>query len=189
MKKIFAFVVFFILMVSLCACTNETTVDTSSELVSSEETSSLELIVEETVSEEENLGWEEFLHELRAPNGNVFKMPAYGYIIDQHADRCLIKFDTEIWLCDQNVGLKKLTGDQIVINYTVAYDTIYWFNLDKDVWAVDWYRSDEAYLFCEDAIAVSPHIDEAEGAVVEWERANIDYGYGLPIYSPYGIKK
>ena len=132
--------------------------------------------------------WTDAYDEIVAPNGNRFKvpgLPGYSFIIDTYKGRCLMSVGSkrELWLCTQESGFIKLSGDQLVINWTVAYDTIYWFNMDQDVWAVDWWESDEAYLFCEDAIAVSPHADEGEGAVVDWERANNTW-YGVPIYSP-----
>lgn len=132
--------------------------------------------------------WKDEFDEIIAPNGNRFKVPGslgYGFIVETHNDRCLMAIGRtrELWLCTQESGFTKLSGEQLVINWTVAYDTIYWFNLDKEVWAVDWWTNAEPYLFCEDAIGVSPHADEGEGAVVEWERANNTW-YGIPIYSP-----
>lgn len=146
-----------------------------------EEQESNDVYVEESV-------WIDDYDEIVAPNGNRFKVPGslgYGFIVETHNDRCLMAIGRtrELWLCTQESGFTKLSGEQLVINWTVAYDTIYWFNLDKEVWAVDWWSNDEPYLFCEDAIGVSPHADEGEGAVVEWERANNTW-YGIPIYSP-----
>lgn len=199
MKKIFAIVLTVLVLVGMCACNATPITETSTEHVVLVEptTEPAELSTDPTTTEI-STGWVftgeypeggwEWTYIVVAPNGNKFRLPENGKILKEHNDRCLIQvgYDQQIWLCDQNVGLVKLSGDQQVLDYTVAYDTIYWFNLDRDVWAVDWYESSEPYLFCEDAIAVSHHTDEAEGAVVTWDRANIDYGYGLPIYSPYG---
>ena len=202
MKKFFAMSVLMFCLL-LCACTNSTvaTPETETKAVTSEEltseTGSTTVINVIELNPEmepiqlftaEDLGWEAWIDYVIAPNGNRFDLPDYGWTIHEKGGRCLLLLNggREMWLCDQEEGLTKLSGDQLVINYTVAYDTVYWFNLDREVWAVDWYESTEAYLFCEDAIAVSPHSDEAEGAVVTPDRANIDFGYGLPIYSPYG---
>ena len=85
-----------------------------------------------------------------------------------------------------NGELVSLSEEQTVIDYTVAYDTIYWLNLNSDVWCSNWQDSKvDSKLFCKDAIDVSPFTDEGEGAIVTPERANWD-AYGLPVYSPYG---
>jgi len=198
MKRFFALLSVFVLVISMCACTKTESPEVKpsqpetveeqpiqvEKLVSIEEVEKPELVPIENVKPK----WEEGSNEIIAPNGNRFEMPNYGWMIVQEGGRCLMLLNNcrEIWLCDQEIGFTKLSGDQLVVNYTVADDAVYWFNLDREVWAVDRYSGTEAYLFCEDAIAVSPHTDEAQGAVVTWDRANIDYGYGLPIYSPYG---
>lgn len=130
--------------------------------------------------------WKDEFDEIIAPNGNRFKVPGYGFIVDTYKDRCLMVIGSkrELWLCTAENGFTKLSSDQLIINWTVAYDTVYWFNLDQDVWAVDWWYNAEAYLYCEDAIAVSPYTDEAEGAIVDRERPHWEC-YGLPIYDPY----
>ena len=180
--RIFAGLLVLVVMLTLvgCASTTTTTTPPKGDLVP--------IANVETDPAQEPQGWQEWGSEIIAPNGNIFELPEYGWVIAEYEDRCLMLLANrrELWLCDQETGFTKLSGDQLVIDYTVAYDTVYWFNLEREVWAVDWYTSTEARLFCEDAVAVSPHTDEAEGAVVTWDRANIDYGYGLPIYSPYG---
>lgn len=204
MKKIFAGLLVLVVILSLCACTNgavnarklvpiedKVSIPEAETLVEIEDNTSIpdaETLSDiEFVNVEESQFWKERLDVLTAPNGNTFNLST-GWMITQYQGRCLVlmKSGRELWLCDQETGFTKLSGEQLVVDYTVAYDRIYWFNLDREVWVVDWHESSEAKLFCEDAIAVSPHIDEAQGAVVTWDRANWDYGYGLPIYSPYG---
>ena len=184
MKKIFACLLVVLLVLSMCACTKqvetaepERVADTTQPDQNSHTLTELE-----NIESEWTCTWSEAV----APNGNKFQTPGgFAWMVAQYDGRTLWIKDTALWMCDQETGFTKLSGEQQVINYTVAYDTVYWFNLDREVWAVDWYTSTEAYLFCEDAIAVSPYTDEAEGAVVTPERANWE-SYGLPIYSPYG---
>ena len=117
---------------------------------------------ETTVSEEMvELKCEEWLGELIAQNGVRYEYPSYGGA--EYGDRVLFLCNNsrEVWLCTTDEGFTKLSGEQLVIDYTVAYDTVYWFTLEREVWAVDWYSSTEAYLFCEDAIAVSLYSDES----------------------------
>lgn len=72
----------------------------------------------------------------------------------------------------------------------VAYDTLYWMDTNYNVYECQWMAMEEepeCKLFFENAISVSHHADEAEGAIVEAGSANWD-GYGYDnIYSPYGI--
>jgi len=131
--------------------------------------------------------------EITAPNGFSYNLERYDYyIIADDLNRCLLMSGSMRSIVLVNSITKDvvfLSGDQKIIDYTVAYDTLYWFNLNRDVWCVNWQSDDlTTELFCEDAIAVSPFTDECQGAIVSPEKANIDYGYGdLPIYSPYGI--
>lgn len=125
---------------------------------------------------------------LIAPNGNTYTVDSWlymGSILSTTKTRCLLGVNEDIWLCDQNTGLTNLTEGHLVVDYTIAYNTLYWYNLEREVWAVNWNRSNEPYLFCEDAIGVSPYTDEGQGAVVTPDRANCDWTK-LPIYSLYG---
>lgn len=130
---------------------------------------------------------------LIAANGFQHEFDSYGNaIVYYDENRCIVMshYDRSLWLADANSKeVICISGEQKVIDYTVAYDTLYWFNLEREVWSCSWQSLDcTAKLFCEDAIAVSPFTDECEGAIVPPERANIDFGYGgLPIYSPYGM--
>lgn len=190
MKKFAVLAMVLMFTLALCACATPEGVDeTTLPTTSADETVSEETILEETTPEEEKVLWDIYLFkELIAPNGVTFELADYGSIIRYDETRCLLKLGcNSIWLADCVAQeCICLSGEQIVINYTVAYDTIYWFNLDSDVWASNWLSLDpSAKLFCEDAIAVSPFTDESRGAVVDPERANWN-AYDLPIYSPYG---
>ena len=80
------------------------------------------------------------------------------------------------------------TISNVAVDYNCAYDTLYFMEGDV-VYAVNWKENSTPLVFFEGAYAVSPHIDEAEGAIVPASEANWQ-GYGYTnIYSPYGEKK
>ena len=194
MRKLTA-ILLVIIAFSLTACANETT--TTTEESTNTVTTTQEVEVSEESSEVKEWEWTDYTEiELVSPSGEKFRFPSlddgryeHRKIIYHNDDRCLIMSDyNSIWLANaEEDTLVCLSEDQVVLDYTVAYDTIYWFNMDREVWASAWESADtNAVLFCEAAIAVSPFTDEAEGAVVEPERANWDGYGGIPIYSPYG---
>ena len=77
------------------------------------------------------------------------------------------------------------TISNVAVDYNCAYDTLYFMEGDV-VYAVNWKENSTPLVFFEGAYAVSPHIDEAEGAIVPSSEANwAGYGYEN-IYSPYG---
>lgn len=134
---------------------------------------------------------------LFGPEGAKWEI-GYQYgnqIVEYNDNRCILRIENpqdegprvSLWVA--NVGQKnlyRLTGEQWVLDYTVAYDTLYWYNTNREVWACSWEQETlKPSLYCEDALGVSPYTDEGEGAIVSPDRANWD-GYGLPIYSPYG---
>lgn len=190
-----------ILVLALCACTNTTHVEETGTSFTEDQQAIVDTLQQPEVPESVNLDIIEeeetwilnLFGELTGPNGFSHDLEAFDYsIVSYDENRCILmsRYQRSLLLADANTGaIICLSGDQKVIDYTVAYDTLYWFNLDREVWASSWQSLDySAKLFCEDAIAVSPFTDECEGAIVAPERANIDYGYGdLPIYSPYGI--
>ena len=195
MKKITAIILGIALFLMLTSCTQNAT---TPEETTTTTTTTQEVDLNEETSEVEIKDWEWTDYndeELVSPEGIKFKFPSlngrygYRYIIKGNDDRCLIMSGpNSIWLANAEDGtLVCLSEDQVVVDYTVAYDTIYWFNMDREVWSSAWQSDDcTAELFCKDAIAVSPFTDEAEGAVVDPERANWDGYGGIPIYSPYG---
>ncbi len=76
-----------------------------------------------------------------------------------------------------------------VIDYSVAYDTIYWMdsNNPSTVWSLDWTEDGaEPQMYIENAYGVSHHTDEAEGALVAYPQANYEAYGRYDIYSPYG---
>lgn len=85
-----------------------------------------------------------------------------------------------------------------VVDYKVAYDTLYFMdshdagknNRDGNlVWQLNWLDPEpKISVYCGNAYGVSPHTDEAEGALVSYSQANYS-AYGRnDIYSPYGVK-
>lgn len=188
MKKFTAITLLITLALGLCACTNQEAKIEESNLQSNQEVEPIKDTSQDVESVEL---WEIDWEVLRGPNDLVVESPLMGeQILCYNENRCIIMdtYEMSIWLVDNSGEFRCISGNQKVIDYTVAYDTLYWFNLEKEVWAFSWEEEETAKLFCEDAIAVSPFTDECEGAIVEPERANIDYGYGgLPIYSPYGL--
>lgn len=133
---------------------------------------------------------------LFGPDGSKWEIHhAYGNDVVEYNDtRCILRLENHpdggpVSLWAAQVGREELfllSADQYVIDYTVAYDTLYWYNTNREVWSCPWEDdTPRASLYCEDALGVSPYTDEGEGAIVSPDRANWD-GYGLPIYSPYG---
>lgn len=211
-----SFVLVFVL--ALCACTNTTHVEETGTSFTEDQQAIVDTLQQPEVSESVNLDIVEEVEnqvtvdtvepevfeeaetwilswssDLTGPNDFSHDFETYDYLIVSYDEnRCILMSyqQRSLWLADATTGETIcLSGDQKVIDYTLAYDTLYWFNPDREVWASSWQSLDySAKLFCEDAIAVSPFTDECEGAIVSPERANIDYGYGgLSIYSPYGI--
>lgn len=189
-----------VLVLTGCNSTCDDKVSTDSSTVDKAEIDDMALTSsEETASSEEELTWkwtDWTEKELLSPEGIKFKFPAkgneeylYNEIIYYDETRCLIcSGPNSIWIANTvDESLVCLSGDQVVVDYNVAYDTLYWYNLQREVWCVSWQSEHPtAELFCEDAIGVSPFTDEAEGAIVSPEKANWDGYGGLPIYSPYG---
>lgn len=94
-----------------------------------------------------------------------------------------------VWL--YNGTLLIVEGEKVnvvstsALDMNVAYDTMY-FMEGNTVYSLDWYNVASPEVYFEGAYAVSPHEDEAEGAIVPYELANDRY-YGYSnIYSPYG---
>jgi len=95
-----------------------------------------------------------------------------------------------VWLYDGTLLI--VEGEKVNVISTsardmnVAYDTLYYMEGDT-VYSLDWYNVASPEVYFEGAYAVSPHEDEAEGAIVPYELANDRY-YGYSnIYSPYGV--
>lgn len=196
MKKMFACLLLVVMVLSLVACgkhdeeppvTDDSAAVTQTEDITPTPTAEP---VEEEVEELDDWYLDGYPEVLYGPNFEQ-ELGGYGWrVMGYDAVRCLVfnHYENTVYLADAETGsFAPLSGDQVVVDYTVAYDTVYWYNLNREVWCSDW-ESEEyaARLYCEDAIAVSPHTDECEGAVVTPDRANWE-GYGLPIYSPYGI--
>lgn len=143
----------------------------------------------ETTTEPTEMWSIDFMEEILIGPSFTCEMDSFSVEIVCYNEDCCILFDyseRDLYKVSVDGNKIKLSEGQKVIDFTVAYDTIYWFNLDREVWSISWAEEDSATLYCEDAIAVSPFTDECEGAVVLPERANW-VGYGdLPIYSPYG---
>ena len=80
-------------------------------------------------------------------------------------------------------------SSQKAIDYNVAYDTLY-FMEGNTIYSQQWKNASALPVpFFEGAYAVSPLIDESEGALVPQEKANWK-GYGFSnIYSPYGEER
>lgn len=207
MKKIFAVLLVLVVVMSLCACKKNQSLDQSlegkpSELLSLEEVKpiSKEDLVPLEMVEPESYGelvplkeitheWEVNEDELIAPNGKKFKLPDYAGIMATCTDRCLLFVvkRSELWLCDQNTGLTQIAEDQIMVNYVVAYDTVYWENWHGEGWALDWKVSNEEYLVCDEVLGVSVQISEGEGFIVVPEKAN-NFAFGIPTYTPGAIE-
>ena len=143
---------------------------------------------------EDELQMDTFLY---GPEGAKWKIGSdYGnHVVGYNDTRCILRLENHpdggkvsLWLAQLGKeGLYRLlSSDQWVIDYTLAYDTLYWYNTNREVWACSWQDQEpQPSLYCEEALGVSPYTDEGEGAIVSPDRANWD-GYGLPIYSPYG---
>lgn len=208
MKKIItaiALTLTFALGMSACSSTREevtnTTITTSvvpettTEPTEPEESETTTSESEATTPSSRKWEWEDHLQGvLVSPSGSWFSLGnPYCRILSSDENRCLIWSDfdhSSIWLADATDGsLNCLSGDQLVVDFQVAYDTIYWLNTNREVWSSDWQSDDyTSKLFVEDAIGVSHHTDECEGAIVDPERANWKGYGGLPYYSPYGIQ-
>ena len=171
-----------------CSASNGTT--TTATEVATEAT--IEPTTEEALKEW-NLDWDNIL---TSPNGSQYEIEedgraSYSYIMDYDESRCLLMVGpSSVWLAEQTksgITLEKLSNQELVVDYTVAYDTVYWYTVNRNVYASHWQADDAtAYLFYENAVGVSPFTDECEGAVVSEEEANWEGYGGLPIYSPYG---
>lgn len=138
---------------------------------------------------------------LYSPSGNrvnlVDKFPKIAdqisyskLLVDNYDQRSIlmIGYNTLVLAeeAEDEINIISLSSDSKVISYTIAYDTIYWYNLNREVWSSDWISyNPNAKLFCEDAIEVSPFTDECEGAIVSEDKANRIGPGGIPIYSPY----
>lgn len=195
MKKITAIIILvavFATFLTGCSASKEETTEPTTAATEVATEPATGTITEET-TDEWTLDWDNIL---TSPNGSQYEIEEdgrvpYSYIMDNDPNRCLLMVGpTSIWLAeqtDEEIILEKLSNDELVVDYTVAYDTVYWYTVNRNVWKSDWQSDDTtAYLFYEDAVAVSPFTDEGEGAVVSEEEANWEGYGGLPIYSPYG---
>lgn len=180
-----------------CSASNGTT--TADETKTTATEVATEATIEPTTEEalkEWNLDWDNIL---TSPNGSQYDIEedgrvSYSYIMDYDPNRCLLMVgSTSVWLAEETnegITLNKLSNDELVVDYTVAYDTVYWYTVNRNVWASNWQSKDtKAYLYYENAVGVSPFTDECEGAVVSEEEANWEGYGGLPIYSPYGVDR
>lgn len=191
MKKLTALVILsLIISIVFCSCRNtkvSTEVEETTTAITTETTHEKETLT--TESELWEITWDDDINNvLVGPNVTIL-LETYNFKIVTYNESCCILFDfldRSFWKASTNETFYKISGDQKVLDYNVAYDTLYWFNLSSEVWEMDWSSESEASLYCEDAIAVSPFDDENEGAIVSPERANWDGYGGLPIYSPYG---
>ena len=183
-----------ILLLVLSSCIKEesssnntkTILNTATD-IASEESNSLDELTSEIPTINSTNEWRVYLGTLYSPTNEEFDVFS-PLILASYENRCLVIDEyRQILLVDnQNGSVVSLSDSQLVINYTVADDTIYWYNYQQEVWSSDQQSDDyTAKLFCENAIGVSPFTDENEGAIVEADRANrVGYG-GMPIYSPF----
>lgn len=188
-KTALALILIIIIGALFSACGNKTTTSEATETTTTSSTESTTIIIETEKKEPAEM-WEiDWDDTILGPNGFEYELPDGWFEKVCYDETCCILlegYERELYKLTTDGKFIKLSEKQKVIDYTVAYDTLYWFNLDSEVWSLSWAHEDVAKLYCEDAIAVSPFADECEGAVVSPERANW-FGYGdLPIYSPYG---
>lgn len=130
---------------------------------------------------------------LISPKGHQYDIEGIDYntpkLKDEYQDRAIIQNGTTLWLAEdsqQGITLTKFSNDEKVLDVTVAHDTVYWYTTERNVWCYDWREQElsaEPTLFYKNAIGVSPHTDEGEGAVVTKEEANAEL-YGLYLYCP-----
>lgn len=168
-----------------------TTVATTATTTTTTETTTTEETTTTTI--ETDPSWVAYDHDngVMSPSGRWFQLDMEPTFIYPHEELALFKSGFKLYVADDSNGRLYLVSpeDQVVLAYTVAHDTVYWYTLDREVWACDWWTSTEAYLFYEDAVGVSPFQDEGEGAIVSPGEENLSFcweAYGLPIYSPYG---
>ena len=180
MKKILLITVLVICIAMLFSCNEKT------DTIISIEGKTIETTETNTITETQN--WVVEYDKIIAPNGKNWILTDGAKVIGETEESIVIlTYNTLELYVGNNNELIHIDTESPVINYTFAhFNKLYWFNLKKEVWVLD-LQTLEYEMFCENAIAVSPYIDEAQGAIVEEERANCTE-YGLPIYSPYGIK-
>lgn len=168
-----------------------TTAATTTEATTTATTA--ETTTAETTTTTSEPSWVAYDHDngVMSPSGRWFQLDMEPTFIYPHGELALFKSGFELYVADDSNGRLYIISpeEQMVLAYTVSYDTVYWYTLDREVWACDWWTSTEAYLFYEDAVGVSPFSDEGEGAIVRPGEENLSFcweAYGLPIYSPYG---
>lgn len=171
----------------------EATTETESELTTeTEEDPSYTFYVEAMDDNPEG----EYIPTLFGPDGSRWDLPTRcSYeteVIDFTDIKCLVKVNmgegkTSVYLatvdCEE---LLCLSGDQRVIALTSASeDNLYWYNTNREVWVCKWTDLEpKPRCFAKNALGVSPHMDETQGAIVAPEKAN-DGSTGVPILSPY----
>lgn len=126
------------------------------------------------------------LHRLPLSNGSTYTAYDGGW------GQVLVRPVNDTYSLTINPSEKTSRTIHSVIDYSVAYDTIYWMdsNNPSTVWSLDWTEDGaEPQMYIENAYGVSHHTDEAEGALVAYPQANYE-AYGRhDIYSPYGDDK